>query len=359
VYRIGGGRIKQKKTNLLLLCSILLLLLLATAGVPGMKSASADETCFSKSLHNTGEGMRYWYEAPGGFMDVTKIPYKDLDCKNCHVKSCDPCHAQKKDTKCVYTNAKAKKMDTCFKCHSRENLTVKFCKQRNTPDVHFLKDMACADCHKTEDVHGDGKSYNSMRDPGAVKASCSDCHDLEDKIRAHKVHKENLTCAACHIDNTTVCMNCHFDGFLETGSRKGRFLPLQKWMLLINYEGKVTSGTAMSMVYKDEKFILYAPYFSHAIQKKGKSCGDCHANSAVKLIKADKSVPMMEFKDGKVVHWEGVVPTVPDKLSFVYLNKVGDKWVPIKSDKKAKVQLVGHGEPLTKDQIKKLAMPIK
>jgi hypothetical protein len=45
----------------------------------------ADEYDLSKSLHYTGEGMRYWYEEPGGFMDVTRIPYNELDCSSCHV----------------------------------------------------------------------------------------------------------------------------------------------------------------------------------------------------------------------------------------------------------------------------------
>ena len=321
--------------------------------------STAEEPCFFKSLHHTGEGMRYWYEAPGGFMDITGIPYKDLDCKNCHVQSCDPCHASKDDGTCLYGTDAAKEMETCLKCHSRERLTMTFSKQRNAPDVHFSKGMVCADCHKSKDVHGDGKSYSSMRAPGAVETSCSGCHEASDDVRAHTVHKDKLDCSACHVENTTACMNCHFDGFLATGSRKGRFLPLQRWMLLINHEGKVTSGAAMSMVYKDRKFILYAPYFSHAIQAKGRACADCHANSAMKLIDSGESIPMLQFKDGETVHWEGVAPAVPDRLSWVFLNKVDDKWVPIKGAGKAKVQFVGYGDQLTEDQLKKLSMPVK
>jgi hypothetical protein len=327
-----------------------------TAFVP---AGGAEEPCFFKSLHHTGEGMRYWYEAPGGFMDITGIPYKDLDCKNCHVESCDPCHAAKKDGACLYTSETAKDMETCLKCHSRERLTMTFGKQRNAPDVHFSKGMVCADCHKSKDVHGDGQVYASMRAPGAVGASCGSCHETGDDIRAHTVHKGKLECSACHVENTTACLNCHFDGFLATGSRKGKFIPLQKWMLLINHEGKVTSGAAMSMVYKDRKFILYAPYFSHAIQAKGKDCASCHANAAMELIADGKPVPMLQFINGKSVHWEGVAPTVPDKLSWVFLNKVDEKWEPIEDAGETKVQFVGYGDPLTEGQIKKLSMPMK
>jgi len=314
-----------------------------------------EESCFSKSLHYTGEGMRYWYEENGGFMDITKIPYDKLDCKGCHVKTCDACHAQKIGDTCLFSVNKAYDMGTCLSCHSRENLTFKMGKEKDNLDVHVKEGMVCANCHKGADVHGNGKLRNSMRDPGAVKTSCTSCHTADMDISAHEVHEGKLDCSACHVDKTLACMNCHFDTFLKTGSRKGNFIPMQNWTLLINYNGKVTAGAAMSMVYKDKKFILYAPYFTHAVNAKAKGCGECHANSAVKLMEEGKSIPMMAFKDGKIVNWEGIVPAIPDMLEWVYLNKVGDKWVPIENDEAAKIQFVGYGTPLTKDQLEKLA----
>lgn len=314
-----------------------------------------EESFFSKSLHHTGEGMRYWYEEQGGFMDVTGIPYDKLDCKSCHVKTCDACHTQKVGDTHFFSVVKAYDSDTCLACHSREGLTFKMGKEKGNLDVHVEKGMACANCHKGEDVHGNGTFHKSMRDVAAVKVSCTTCHTVNMEVDAHEVHGGSLDCSACHVDNTVACMNCHFDTFLETGSRKGTFFPMQSWTLLINYNGKVTSGTAMSLVYKDKKFILYTPYFTHAVNAKAKGCGECHANTAMKLIEEGKSVPMMAFKDGKVVNWEGVVPVAPDKLEWVYLNKKGDKWVPIETKEAAKVQFVGYGTPLTKDQLEKLS----
>jgi hypothetical protein len=316
-----------------------------------------EKSFFSDSLHHTGEGMRYWYEEKGGFMDITNIPYEELDCKSCHIKTCDACHTQKIGETCLFTVNKAYEMDTCLSCHSRENLTFNMGKQKGNLDVHIERGMVCANCHKGEDVHGSGKSHHSMRDIGAVKVSCTTCHAADMEITAHEVHESKLDCSACHVDNTTACMNCHFDTFLKTGSRKGTFFPLQNWTLLINYNGKVTAATAMSLVYKDKKFMLYAPYFTHAVDAKAKTCGECHDNSAMKLIEGGKSVPMMSFKDGKVVNWEGVVPVVPDKLDWVYLNKVGDKWVPIENDDAAKIQFVVYGTSLTKEQLEKMATP--
>jgi hypothetical protein len=173
------------------------------------------------------------------------------------------------------------------------------------------------------------------------------------------VHKGKLDCAACHVVATTACMNCHMDTFLATGSRKGTFFPIQDWLLLINHEGKVTSATAMTIVYQDKKFICYGPYFTHAVQPKGKQCGDCHGNEAVKMIKDGQRVPMMTYKDGNVVAWKGVVPVVADQLDWTYLNKVGDTWVPVEGNGKETVQYVEYGTPLTEEQIKKMAMPFE
>jgi hypothetical protein len=134
---------------------------------------------------------------------------------------------------------------------------------------------------------------------------------------------------------------------------------MQNFMLLINYNGKVTSGNAMSLVYKGKKFILYSPYFTHAIRAKGRTCDECHANSAMKLIEEGKFVPMMVFKDNKVVPWKGVVPTIPNKLEWAFLDKDGEQWAEIQQDEETKIQFVGYGEPLTEEQIEKLTMPVE
>jgi hypothetical protein len=329
------------------------LIVIAFMAFGGVVLAISQQSFFEKSLHFTGEGMRYCYEREDGLMSLTGIPYKDLDCKNCHVQSCDPCHAEKKGKESFYTEAKAKDTKTCLECHSRAGLTFKFGKNMGNLDVHVAKGMACADCHKGEDVHGDGNFYQSMRAPEALKVACVTCHTVDKTIEGHEVHGDKVDCAACHVSNTVACMNCHFDTFLKTGSRKGTFFPMQNWLLLINHEGKVTSGTAMSIVSKNKKFIVYAPYYTHAIQKKGRACDDCHANAAMQLIQKGETVPMMVFKDSKVESWKGVVPAVAEKLKWIYLNKEGDTWVPIKDKAPEKIQW-WYGKPLTEEQIEKL-----
>lgn len=314
-----------------------------------------DETCFYNSLHHTGEGMRFWYEENGGFMDITGIPYAKLDCRTCHVKSCERCHAEKAGEKCTYSLAQARKTDTCLDCHSREKVTFKICKDQNTLDVHVAGGMGCADCHKAADVHGDGTAYKTMRDPGAVKAACTDCHELDTGIKSHQVHNGKLDCAACHIANTTSCLNCHFDRFLEQKTRKGNFFPpCQDWILLVNYKGKVTSGNAQTLVYQKHAFIAYAPYFTHAVQSQARSCPDCHDNPAIRRIRAGQSIPMATFSDNRMISWKGVVPLVPGRLKWDFADKQGDQWILLESEQEPVIQFACFAEPLTEAQLKKL-----
>lgn len=105
--------------------------------VDSTKAKEKEKCCFYNSLHCKGEGMRYWYEEQGGFKAVTGIPYEHLDCKNCHVKSCDQCHVEKKGGKCLYSLKKAKDSKTCLVCHGREGATFKIGKAK-TPWMSIL-----------------------------------------------------------------------------------------------------------------------------------------------------------------------------------------------------------------------------
>ncbi len=319
---------------------------------------------FQKSLHYTGEGMRYWYEEHGGFMEITHIPYNQLGCKNCHVKTCDTCHAEERAGKMYFSIRKARDMQTCLPCHGREKLGIKFDQDAKTPDVHFAVGMRCSDCHHAQEVHGDGVSYQSMREPGAMKVSCLECHKeggqatFDGTIKPHTVHKGKLDCNACHIRSTMACYNCHFSTFLKTNKKEGNFIPMKEWLLLINYEDQVTSGTAMTLVHNKNTFIAYVPYRTHSIMAKGRNCDECHNNEAMRLINNSQKVPVVQFRDGKIIPWKGVVPTVHKYLSWVFLDKRDNQWVPLK-EREPKVQFAAYGTPLTKKQLKYLMVSHK
>ncbi|MBN2160363.1 MAG: hypothetical protein JW807_13285 [Spirochaetes bacterium] len=323
-------------------------------------SCKKDETaCFMKSLHATGAGMKYWYEKKGGFMKVTGIPYDQLDCKNCHANKCESCHNEK-TAEGKYTANDVRNKDLCLKCHSRAKSCFKMDSKKGSLDLHIAQGMGCSDCHGKEDVHGDCKSYRSMRDKGAVKADCTNCHAEISRNKSHVTHEKNLDCNACHVSSTLSCYNCHFDGFLATKQRKGNFIPGNKcWVMLVNYNGKVTSGNVQTLVYKGKKFIAYAPYFTHSITKKARQCDDCHNNEAMKLLNSGKKIPVTAFANGAIEEWKGVFPLVNEKLSWVFLDKKDGKWVEIKDGTEPMVQYACDAKPLTKKQLKSLSKPFK
>jgi hypothetical protein len=325
--------------------------------VPGQKNAL--EISFEKSLHHTGEGMRYWYEKDDGFMGITGIPYVKLDCGTCHTKNCASCHGTEKPVE----PPPAIEMTTCLKCHTRAKVTMDTDKKNDCEDVHFKSGMGCSDCHKVSQMHGDGKAYSSMRSPENPRIECLDCHKDGDKAfnattRSHAKHKDDLACNACHVNCTMSCYNCHFDTFLATGSRKGTFIPNKESLLLVSYKGKVTSGIGMSLVHEGKPFVAYAPYYTHSIMKKGRACGDCHKNEAVTRMKAGEQVPMTSFADGKVVAWKGVVPLVKGKISWTFFDKTDGGWSPLPAIE-FKEQFAAFAEPLTESQLKKLGMTAK
>jgi hypothetical protein len=154
------------------------------------------------------------------------------------------------------------------------------------------------------------------------------------------------------------CYNCHFDRFLKTGTKKGNFVSMKDWLLLINYEGKVTSGSAMTLVYKNKKFIAYVPYFTHSVSSEGRPCKDCHLNQAVIKMQKGEKVPVVDFKKGKIVTWKGVVPVVQGKLEWAFLNKTEKGWQPVPSKEDPMVQFAAYGTPLTEEQFNNMAQEV-
>jgi hypothetical protein len=334
-------------------------------------AAVADEwTCmvdsfFDKSLHFTTQGMRYWYDAEDGFGAITGMKYDEIGWKNCHVKNCDACHAEEADSGKKFTIAKASDMETCLPCHSREQASMGIDEKAGKPDVHFAAGQECINCHTHNEIHGTGTLPNSMRDPGYMMVGCENCHEGQDAdapaydkaANHHTIHGEKLDCSACHVSNTMACYNCHFSKFMETGEKKGNFLPNKSWMTLINYEGKVTSGTIMTLVFENKTFVTYGPYYTHSIMKKGHDCYDCHGNEAVMMMKEGMKVPIATFEDGKVIFWDGIIPTKAGLIENLFLDKDSEgNWIPLENATDPLIQFSCYGTELTDEQMQKLQM---
>lgn len=353
---------RKSKSTLVGICTVIMLLMMC------IPIYAEQPDCFSSSLHSTGGGMQYWYEAEDGFMAITGIPYEKLGCKNCHAKGCNACHLKKTEKGFVYSLEMARERKTCLKCHAREKATIKLDGSKDTLGVHMQAGMTCADCHSSREIHGDGNTYKSMRDLNAMDTACINCHtkDSEDypevpETRSHTVHNDKLDCSACHVQNTITCYNCHFGELKKTKSKPKSFVAKSKdFLLLVKYRGKVTSGTMQTLVgFNNEPFIAYVPYLTHSIMNEGRKCEQCHATEVVNLLASSKEFTPAVFKDGKLEFYKGVLPLVPNLLNWPFLEKKDGKWLPFEPTVEPLIQMAVYAEAFTQEDLKKLQVEYK
>ena len=337
---------------------ILILLLFLFGGMFNKSEAQLanGENCiYFSSLHSSASGMAYWYsKEQGGLESITGIPYEQVGCTKCHVNSCDECHKTNVNGRPVYSTDFARSQSTCMKCHARESaMIMKIDKAANTPDVHFKADMTCMDCHTAREVHGDSILYKSMKQPGAMDVTCEQCHEEVSDSKSHTVHGDKLDCKACHVRHVISCNNCHVETMLKEKKRVAQ--SVSGWKFLMNYKGKVTSANMQTFVAPENKtFMIFAPQFSHSVKKEGDKCEDCHGNDNVKKV-VGKEINLTWLENGTIVNTKGIIPVV-DGVTYntSYQNHNNGVWTPIQNPEKPKLQYVGFGSPLSKEQLKKL-----
>jgi predicted CXXCH cytochrome family protein len=309
---------------------------------------------YASSLHATA-GMATWYQkSNGGFESFTGVPYGDLSCKTCHeprsTGGCASCHG-------TATPAPGAKVDAsltgvCGHCHSRQ-----VAEAAHYSDVHRDAGMNCMQCHSREDVMGDGTSYSSMLERGAIDAKCESCHATLTENEAHRVHQKNVDCTACHMQSVVSCYNCHFETQLQL-DKKVAYGQLRDWVFLVNRNGKVHAANFQSVKYGDHTFVALAPFYAHTIGKSARTCADCHDNGAVRDYAGHGviQVATWDSASGKLKHATGVVPVPPDyqkalRFDFVDLDRPGGTaWSFLKSG--ADRMQILFAEPLTAEQMK-------
>jgi hypothetical protein len=324
-------------------------------GTTDQKPVEESSCFYLRSLHYTANGMKHWYsKETGGLEQLTGIPYSELGCQNCHAAGCDRCHKTESvegDCKVLsYSTRTASKPDMCLVCHGREKAMIGIDHKAKQEDVHLVNGMVCTDCHSAKEMHGDGKEYVSMKQPGAMDTRCENCHDTVKPTEAHTAHGNKLDCKACHVRHVVSCTNCHFDTLLEKGVRKA--IPVSGWVFLMNFDGKVTSASMQTFVTKGDKtFLMFAPHMSHSIMKEGRTCDACHASEIAQ--EAQKGTLRLTWLEkGTVANLKGVIPVV-DQVDYqcVYQNLKDDKWVPIENPVKPLRQYVAFGRPLSQEQL--------
>lgn len=340
---------------------------------------------FSTSLHATREGKNTAYKKENGGMElITGIPMDSITCMKCHpakypdgtpvdaktyTPSCKDCHD--------FSQGSTVKQETCLGCHNRQTYEMQlYPDDSEKGDVHRKKGLTCISCHKKEEVHGDdGVSYKSWMDEGAVQTKCTDCHSLNSlpDNSAHSMHGKNtdkFECNVCHTESIVSCTNCHFETLLATGKNRPQ-TKIKGFQLLLKKNGKYTTGTYMTHIYNGKTNVIVAPFRSHVITGKGKSCDACHANmgnnnAAIAEYNNTGQIQMTKWDEAtKKLTWaQGVVPVPADwnkAFKFDFTTYTGDimnltsdpqKWTFVKSE--ADNAHLFYAEALTNDEMKKL-----
>jgi hypothetical protein len=153
------------------------------------------------------------------------------------------------------------------------------------------------------------------------------------------------------------CSNCHIETLVN--ERKRIDIKVSGWVFLLNYNGKVTSATTQTFVVPGNKtFLMFAPQNSHSIMKQGRKCDDCHGTEIVKKVQNGK-LKLTWLENNELKNVKGVIP-VADGVTYdcVYQDFRDGKWIPIENPPAPMIHYAGYGSPLSKDQLKKLAIPM-
>ena len=355
----------------------LLASLVLAGGCPGSLPESAvtaltPSDTFPSSLHFTRSGKAFFYSAAaGGFETLTNVPMTSLGCQKCHdpngrpdgstvnpatyLANCCDCHLIAGDVVA---------QETCLGCHSRQANEIKLA----AGDVHRDLGYTCMNCHTSQEMHGDGTDYVSMRSPGAIQASCDmeGCHTQVADNVYHEFHLETHDCSACHVQTVISCYNCHFDSEVAGVSKRFFKPPLSGFTMLVRAadSGKVRPATFQSLVYQGQTFYTIAPYYAHTVAKNARVCGDCHGNAAVQEYRNTGLITVAEWIAGALTGPTGVIPVPPDwetALQFDFLNYNGDPadpatnsalWGFLKTG--ADLRQMLFAQPLTAEQMQRI-----
>jgi len=260
---------------------------------------------YEKSLHYTTIGQRHGVMKRFSASELKQFDAKvfEQSCRSCHA-SCGDCHVKSPTIGGVSAGfiqghkfVKRDEEKTCAFCHGGGVYAEFTGKYEGQPDVHYQKGKKCFDCHKKDELHGDGNSYLSKNDV-KNRPSCKNCHQLgkEKKLTAklsHEKHKDKVSCYGCHAsENYRNCYDCH----MEKGSHsKPGFLlglsPRDKKKLTTLRVIPTVRNTFEKVGIKMEQYDALPNYHAapiHNIKKRTertRTCDTCHVDRSGFLTK--------------------------------------------------------------------------
>lgn len=177
---------------------------------------------YAKSLHYTTRGQREGVVKRFSKEETSMFDGKvfEQSCRSCHA-SCGDCHVKSPPVSGIglgliagHRFVKKDEGRTCAFCHGGRVYPEYTGDYGGSTDVHYQKGMMCLDCHNRTELHGDGRAYKTKQEV-RQRPRCTGCHDpfSSDNVRtqvAHGVHRDRLSCHACHAAGQyRDCYSCH------------------------------------------------------------------------------------------------------------------------------------------------------
>lgn len=266
---------------------------------------------YKKSLHYTTAGLRNGIHKRCSKAQAEQFDVKvfEQSCRSCHA-SCGDCHVKTPVVSGVnqglFANHRFQKKNedkTCAACHGGRVYAEYTGRDSGVRDIHFEKGMKCLNCHKSQELHGDGTEAHSKNNVKG-KPSCIDCHKMSASAQNSKVHKQHASktsCQACHVaSGYNQCSSCHVG---KGASQSQAFLlgrnPKNKAQLVTLRLTPAVRDTFASEGFFMDNYDQIANFWAapvHNIRKKTartRTCGPCHTENKEGFI-TEKHFP----KDG-------------------------------------------------------------
>ena len=246
----------------------------------------------------------------------------EAHCMTCH-GSCGQCHVSRPDTAGGGLTGGHRFMGTppddpnCISCHGTRVGDEYRGRNEGIPgDVHYRsRGMTCNACHHGDEMHGAGQGTTD-RYGTETRARCDECHAADGaktmhEAASHRIHRDRVSCQACHALPYKHCSNCHLTqdsagtplfeadppslnikiglNPAPTEDRPDRYVTLRHVPVTPHtfdfYTASALTGFDRAPTWK--------PATPHTIQRKtpqNRRCTACHDNEALFLTEKDVAV---------------------------------------------------------------------
>lgn len=243
---------------------------------------------------------------------------REFHCSSCH-SSCGQCHISRPESvgggllEGHLFQKSPPMQQVCTACHGSRIEKEYFGKNNGLkPDIHKEEYFKCSKCHKADEMHGDGKDYDSRYEV-ENGPKCVNCHNAiydvkSENAKTHWIHKDQVSCNVCHSQPYKNCYACHVGKDkhgLKFFKTKGSLIDFKIGLNPLRSKRRPEKFVTVRHVPVDqESFKFYVKYglknfdklptwklaTPHNIRRQtpqNRNCNACHGNKNLFLLKKD------------------------------------------------------------------------